>query len=86
LPTISRFYGVVIRMFYDDHAPPHFHADYAGNVAAISIERLEVIAGTLPPRALVLVLDWAALHKKELQENWDLCLHKKQPNQIQPLT
>jgi len=85
VPTISRFYGVVIRMFHNDHAPPHFHAAYAGAVAAISIDRLEVLAGTLPPRALVLVLDWAAMHKQELQENWELCLSKKQPNKIQPL-
>ena len=85
LPTISRFYGVVIRMFHNDHAPPHFHAEYAEAVAAISIERLEVIAGMLPPRALLLVLDWAELHKQELLENWELCLSKKQPNKIQPL-
>ena len=85
MPTISRFYGVVIRMFHNDHAPPHFHAEYAGAAAAISIDGLEVLAGTLPPRALILVLDWAAMHKQELQENWVLCLSKKQPNKIQPL-
>ncbi len=85
MPTISRFYGVVIRMFHNDHAPPHFHAEYAGDVAAITIDGLRVLKGTLPPRALVLVLDWAALHKQELQENWELCLSKKQPKQILPL-
>jgi hypothetical protein len=85
MPTISRFYGVVIRMFHNEHAPPHFHAEYAGAVAAISIEELEVIAGVLPRRALVLVLDWAALHQQELMENWKLCLSKEQPKKIMPL-
>jgi uncharacterized protein DUF4160 len=85
MPTISRFYGVVIRMFHNEHAPPHFHAEYAGSVAAISIDELEVIAGVLPRRALVLVLDWAALHQQELMENWKLCLSKEQPKKIMPL-
>jgi len=52
MPTISRFYGVVIRMFHNEHSPAHFHAEYAGSVAAISIDELEVIAGALPRRAL----------------------------------
>jgi hypothetical protein len=85
MPTISRFYGVVIRMFHNEHAPPHFHAEYAGAVAAISIRDLEVIAGTLPRRALVFVLDWAALHQQELMENWALCLNKERPKPITPL-
>ena len=85
MPEISRFYGVVIRMFYNDHPPPHFHAEYAGSVAEISIETLEMLAGSLPPRAFVLVLDWAALHRQELREDWELCRRKEQPRRIQPL-
>lgn len=54
-------------------------------MAAISINEMKVLAGTLPPRALVLVLDWAAIHQQELQENWELCLSKKPPNKIPPL-
>ena len=85
MPTISRFYGVIIRMFHNEHAPPHFHAQYGESAAAISIEELEVIAGALPRRALVLVLDWAALHQRELKEDWELCRNKEQPKKITPL-
>ena len=62
MPTISVFFGIVIRLYYDDHAPPHFHAIYGEFEAKISIDTLEVIAGKLPRRALELVLDWAELH------------------------
>lgn len=72
-------------MFHNEHAPPHFHAEYGGAAAAISIEELEVLAGTLPRRALVLVLDWAALHQRELMEDWELCHRKEQPKKIAPL-
>lgn len=85
MPEISRFYGVIIRIFHNEHPPPHFHAEYAGSAAAISIETFELVVGTLPRRAMVLVLDWAALHKQELRENWELCLRKEQPKRIQPL-
>ena len=70
MPTISVFFGIVIRLYYDDHAPPHFHAIYGEFEAKISIDTLEVIAGKLPRRALELVLDWAELHKAELRDNW----------------
>ena len=59
MPTISAFYGVLIQMFWSDHAPPHFHALYAEFEALIDIRTLEVIRGKLPRRALVLVLEWA---------------------------
>jgi hypothetical protein len=85
LPTISRFYGVVIRMYHNEHSPPHFHAAYGDSEAAISIEHLEVLVGVLPPRALVLVLDWAKLHQQELKEDWELCRSKEQPKKIPPL-
>lgn len=85
MPTISTFYGILIKMFFNDHAPAHFHAEYAEFKAIIDIERLEMIEGNLPRRALELVLDWAELHKEELINDWNLCLAKQQPKQIEPL-
>jgi hypothetical protein len=85
MPTISAFYGIIIQMFWADHAPPHFHALYGGYEALINVKTLEVMQGTLPRRALVLVLEWANQHRGELMENWNLC-EKKQPlNKIPPL-
>jgi hypothetical protein len=63
MPTISSFYGILIQMFWRDHAPPHFHALYAEHEAQINIRTLEVIEGDLPKRALALVLEWAAEHR-----------------------
>ena len=71
MPEISRFYGVVIRMFYSDHPPPHFHAEYGDEQAVIDLETLGVIAGRLPPRAMGLVGEWALLHADELRRCWD---------------
>lgn len=85
MPTISVFYGIVIQMFWKDHAPPHFHALYAEHEAQIDIRTLEVIRGELPSRALALVLEWAARYRRALMENWKLCEAKQKPNQIQPL-
>ncbi len=85
MPTISTFYGVLIQMFWSDHAPPHFHALYAEFEALIDIRTLEVIRGKLPRRALVLVLEWAAQHRDELMEDWNLCETKQQPRKIAPL-
>ncbi len=85
MPTISAFYGILIRMFFDDHAPPHFHAQYAEFKAIIDVQRLAVIEGNLPRRALNLVLDWAELHQTELLDDWRLCQLKQQPNKIDPL-
>ena len=71
MPTLSIFFGIVIRMYYDDHPPPHFHAIYGERETKIAIETLEVIEGKLPRRALGLVLDWAELHRQELGDNWN---------------
>jgi len=85
MPTISAFYGVIIQMFWADHAPPHFHALYGEYEALINVKTLELMQGSLPRRALVLVLEWANQHRGELLENWNLC-EKKQPlNKIPPL-
>ncbi|MCH7989383.1 MAG: DUF4160 domain-containing protein, partial [Planctomycetes bacterium] len=62
MPEISRFYGIVIKMYFDDHNPPHFHAEYGENEALININSLSVIAGKLPSRAMGLTAEWANLH------------------------
>jgi Domain of unknown function (DUF4160) len=68
MPEISGFLGIVIAMFYNDHEPPHFHACYGGRRATIEIENLTVLDGSLPPRVLGLVVEWAVLHQEELRE------------------
>ncbi len=85
MPTISAFYGIIIRMFFDEHSPPHFHAQYAEFKATIAIRTLEVLDGRLPRRALELVLDWAELHQAELMQDWDLCQRQELPRKIDPL-
>lgn len=85
MPIISMFYGIVISMFYDDHAPPHFHAKYAEFKGIIDIQTLQMIKGDLPRRALELILDWAELHQSELLNDWDLCQEKQKPHKIEPL-
>jgi hypothetical protein len=85
MPTISIFYGIVIQMFWNEHAPPHFHALYGDQEAMIDVRRMEVIAGSLPRRALNLVLDWAEFHQNELIEDWELCSRLHPPKPIPPL-
>ena len=85
MPTISSFYGILIRMFYNDHEPPHFHALYGEFQATVAIEELRVLEGELPRRALDLVLDWAELHQDELRENWRLARARSSPKKITPL-
>ena len=85
MPEISRFYGIVIRMYFDDHAPPHFHAIYASKEAVVDIANLAMIAGELPPRALGLVMEWATLHQGELEELWDLATNLQPLHRIDPL-
>jgi hypothetical protein len=85
MPEISRFFGIVIAMYYDDHSPPHFHAIYGSEKAEISIDPIGVIKGRLSPRALALVMEWAAQHQDELLEDWGLREAGQQPNKIEPL-
>jgi Domain of unknown function (DUF4160) len=72
-------------MFFQDHAPPHFHALYAEHEALIDIRALKVMEGQLPRRALALVIEWAEAHQNELMEAWDLCARNQMPNKITPL-
>jgi len=85
MPCISQFFGIVINMYYNDRAPPHFHAEYAGNEATFVIESLGILHGELPRRARALVLEWAAMHREELLQNWDLARLGLPLNDIQPL-
>lgn len=86
MPTISMFFGILIQMHWREHAPPHFHALYGEYEVLIDIRTLEVVSGSLPKRALVLVLEWAQEHRSELMEDWQLCEQNQTPNKIQPLT
>jgi len=70
MPELSRFYGIVIKMHYNDHAPPHFHAEYGEDNLAVGITPLTEIVGQLPRRARALVMEWAALHQLELIDSW----------------
>ena len=85
MPTLSAFYGILIQMFWHDHAPPHFHALYAEDEALIDIRTLDVIEGQLPRRAMSLVREWARDHQTELLEDWELCSRNQMPNKINPL-
>ncbi len=85
MPTISEFFGILIRMYYDDHNPPHFHVFYGEYEAQVSIDTLEVIKGKLPKRALALVLEWAAEHRNELREDWRLAELHQPLDKIEPL-
>jgi len=85
MPTLSIFFGIVVRMYYDDHPPPHFHAVYGEYEAQIAIETLQVIEGRLPRRALGLVLHWAELHRQELRDNWNSGEEHRPLVPIQPL-
>jgi len=85
MPTISMFYGIIIQMFWGDHAPPHFHALYGEFEIIIDIRTLEIIKGKMPRRALALVLEWASIHRDELIKDWDLCVKNQSPKRISPL-
>lgn len=85
MPELSRFYGIIIRMFPDDHPPPHFHAVYQGEQVQVALETLEGVRGRMPRRALALVLEWAALHRAELRQAWETASRHQAPAKIQPL-
>jgi hypothetical protein len=85
VPEISRFFGIVIKMFFDDHNPPHFHAEYAGSIALIGIRTLAVFSGRLPPRAMGLVIEWATLHQQELLADWERAQAQQDLRPIAPL-
>lgn len=71
MPTISRFLGMVITMYFEDHFPPHFHVRYSGSKALIRIEQPGLLEGDLPPRALGLVTEWARINRQALLDDWE---------------
>jgi len=85
MPEICRFYGIIIAVFFDEHNPPHFHARYGGEKAAIDIRTLRVLEGDLPSRALRMVGEWAGQHQIELLEDWEIVRAGGQPKKIEPL-
>ena len=85
MPEISRFFGIVIKMFWDDHNPPHFHAFYGSEQALIDIHALSVFAGRLSPRALGLVIEWATVHQQELIDDWRRAEGQSPLEKIDPL-
>ena len=87
MPIISSFYGILIKMYFGDHSPPHFHAEYAEFKAQIAIADFRLMQGSLPPKAMSLVIEWACLHQIELEKNWKLLSEENSGtfNKIEPL-
>lgn len=86
LPEISLFFGIRITINYNDHVPPHFHAEYNGEKALVDIINVRIIKGYLPKRQLKLVLAWAEIHKDELMQNWELARNNQTLYRIAPLS
>ncbi|MCF8373763.1 MAG: DUF4160 domain-containing protein [Bacteroidales bacterium] len=84
MPVLSRFLGIIIAMYWDDHLPPHFHAKYGEYEITVHIHT-GVVEGKFPKRALRHVLEWYELYKVELLEDWELCQKKENPKPIKPL-
>jgi hypothetical protein len=85
MPEISRFFGIIIYMHFNDHNPPHFHVKYGDYKAIIDINNFGIIEGNLPPKALSIVVEWASGHKQELLNNWNEIIATGKFNKIKPL-
>jgi hypothetical protein len=85
VPEISRFFGIIITMYFSDHQPPHFHVRYGEWKAQVTIETISILNGTLPPRVFGLVAEWSLVHRDELRENWNLVQNESLPKKIAPL-
>lgn len=85
MPEISRFFGIIVTMYYNDHPPPHFHVRYGQQKALIAIETLSILEGTLKPRTLGLVIEWASQHQSELMRDWELARQNAPLEDIEPL-
>lgn len=83
MPEISRFFDIIVQMYYEDQEPPHFHVRYSGQKALVAIETLALLRGYLSPRVLGLVTEW--LHRAELMENWIRARAEVQLKPIAPL-
>jgi Domain of unknown function (DUF4160) len=85
MPYVSMFFGIIIRMFFSEHNPPHFHAEYQGTEGIFNFEG-EMLQGNIKSNiALKLIKEWAVLRKKELEENWKNISEKVGINKIEPL-
>jgi len=88
MPAISMFYGIIVSLYFEDtqqHHQPHIHARYQDQKAVIAIPAGELLAGSLPPAKLRLLLAWVEIHKDELIADWELAVEGQQPFQIEPL-
>lgn len=85
MPEISRFYGIIIRMYYNDHNLPHFHVIYQEDEALVDIKTLEILQGHLPKRAKTLAIEWAIEHRDELITNWQKASDREPLDKIEPL-
>ena len=85
MPEISRFFGIVIRMYFGDHLPPHFHARYGDYEAVVDIHTLVIFSGYMPPRALGMIVEWGAQHRKELLDLWELAANGQPLHKVAPL-
>jgi hypothetical protein len=85
VPEVSRFFGIIVLLNYNDHAPPHFHVRYGEQKALMAIESLTLLAGHLSPRVLGMVVEWATQHQVELMENWNLARQQAPLHSIDPL-
>lgn len=85
LPKLSEFFGIAIYMYYREHQPPHFHAIYGGDEVLVAIETLSIIAGSMPPRAIGLVIEWASSHQEELMKCWSMAQAQQPLGHIEPL-
>lgn len=85
MPELSRFYGIIIRMYFADHAPPHFHAFYGDEEVVIDIRQLAIVRGSFSPRAFGLLMEWASIHQSDLLAAWDQASKAQPPMKIPPL-
>ncbi|MEI7481024.1 MAG: DUF4160 domain-containing protein [Elusimicrobiota bacterium] len=85
MPKISEFFGISIYVYYREHQPPHFHALYAGEEILVSVKELSVMGGAIHPRAIGMVIEWAALHQKELLRVWEQAVKQEPLSAIEPL-
>lgn len=85
MPEVCRFFGIIIRMYFDEHVPPHFHAIYGEYEVQVGIDPIEVLAGKLPRRATSMVIEWAALYQWKLMSNWERLQHSQPIVKVAPL-
>lgn len=85
MPEICRFFGIVIKMFYDDHTPPHFHVEYNEYKAVIDIQSLVMFGGYLPPRSFGMVIEWASQHQCKLLDLWERASNHQTLYKLPPL-